>query len=186
MDDSQATARIRENLDWCKLARESGIQAPEDVAMAEERSDRLGPRTESELAATDRNRFIELAYMAVLGRPPSQKEILHQARLLRFLPFICTRHRFLTRLRGCWEAIDRRTQERRVHEAEVLMRLRIIEQRQEQSRLQLKALFSAVTELGSEIMADLRDAPAFRDRPESVPPPVRERRLSQEGPPCAS
>ena len=187
MDDSLATARIRENLDWGKLVR--GGDAPESERLevrAERESLRFEHRGEFEGPPADRNRFVALAYRAVLGRDPSQQEILHHARLLRFLPFFYTRFRFLSRLQGCWEAVERRTRERRRHDAEVLMRLKLLELHLEQNRDQIKALFSAVTELGDEIMADLRESPAPRGGPDGAAAPARDRRHPQESPPCAS
>ena len=175
MDVSRPEARIRENADWSQLAQDSGVPA----------SDRVVAWAEAELAAVrnpvepdphdvDRNRFIAMTYESVLGRPASPAEIMRHARRLRFLPFLYTRRRFLDRLRNSREALDYRTRDWTRHDAEMQVRLKLIEHRQEQVRLQLKALLSAVTELGGEIVADLRHASAGDGR------------LSKERPPCAS
>ena len=165
MDDTRMAVRIRENLEWSESA---GAGAPRGVPRG------VAP-AEIALDGTDRNRFIAHAYATLLGRSPSPDEVLRQARRLRFLPFLYTRRVFLARLRGCWEAIAHRERERRIYEASVLGRLTEIEHCQEQVRLRLKALQSAVTDLGSEIVSDLRNSPGLA---------VDRRRA--EGSPCAS
>ena len=71
------------------------------------------------LAIPDRHEFVRRAYEAILGRSPSPAEELRQVRRLRFLRFVYTRGRFLSRLAGSWEVQARQRQIRRVEKTAV-------------------------------------------------------------------
>lgn len=107
----------------------------------------------------DRNALIFAAYRVILGRDAGPAEILHHARLLRFLPFLYTRRRFLDRLRNSWEAIAFQTRTRLRDEAGMRARSDALESKWErdhaQLREQIRALQRSITEVSYEIVEDI-------------------------------
>ena len=178
MDERQISARIHENLAWAKLAVvvkppvakivEEPVSGPLSKIASSSFID-LPPRdrefevpvkhesTQPVLSANlaDRNVFVFAAYQTIFGRDPSPVEILHHARLLRFLPFLYSRRRFLARLRGSWEAVAFQSRVRVQQEQEVRSRFLSMEHRQEQLRVQVQALQRSLTEASYGIVEDI-------------------------------
>ena len=176
MDERQISARIHENLAWAKLA--VVVKPPVAKVIAEPVAGPLSkiasssfidlPPRELDLPVkhenipaalpenlADRNVFVFVAYQTIFGRDPSPVEILHHARLLRFLPLLYSRRRFLARLRGSWEAIAFQSRVRIQHEQEVRGRFLAMEHRQELLRVQVQALQRSLTEASYGIVEDI-------------------------------
>lgn len=183
MDERQISARIHENLAWAKLAvvvKPPVVKPPVAKTVEEPVSGPLSKIASSSffdlpprdrefevpvkhesaqpvLSANlaDRNVFVFAAYQTIFGRDPSPVEILHHARLLRFLPFLYSRRRFLARLRGSWEAVAFQSRVRVQQEQEVRSRFLSMEHRQEQLRVQVQALQRSLTEASYGIVEDI-------------------------------
>jgi hypothetical protein len=176
MDELQISARIHENLAWAKLAvvvkppaakivaesvasplskiaSSSFIDLPPRDLEVPVKQEHIQPDIPANLF--DRNVFIFVAYQTIFGRDPSPVEILHHARLLRFLPFLYSRRRFLARLRGSWEAMAFESRVRVQHEQEVRARFLAMEHRHEQLRVQVQALQRSLTEASYGIVEDI-------------------------------
>ena len=157
MDERQIRARIRENLS----------RAPMSNSLQDRTADPSAPDGLTTVVGTpeapaiigDRNALIDQAYKTLLGREASPVEILHHARLMRFLPLVYTRRRFLTRLRSSWEAIAFQSRMRSRHESEVSARFDALKLQQEQSHAQLwaqiRALQRSLTEVSYDIVEDI-------------------------------
>ena len=141
MDVRQIADRIRRNL--------VSAPAPAPARIVDEIPARID----------DRNAFIFAAYRVILGREASPVEILHHARLLRFLPFVYTRRKFLDRLRNSWEAIAFQSRTRLRIEAEMRSRFDALESKWAsvhiQLREQIRALQRSLTEVSYEIVEDI-------------------------------
>jgi hypothetical protein len=116
----------------------------------------------------DRNVFIIEAYRVVLRRDPTQEEVTREARLLRFLPYIYTRSRFLARLRGSFEAIVLENRDRAARAALDALRFAALEREHEKIEAQLKVLQRSLSAVSygivDEIIEGQRRATAS-DRP---------------------
>ena len=141
MDVRQIADRIRRNL--------VSAPAPAPARIVDEIPARID----------DRNAFIFAAYRVILGREASPVEILHHARLLRFLPFVYTRRKFLDRLRNSWEAIAFQSRTRLRIEADIRARFDELESKWDRTHLQLReqirALQRSLTEVSYEIVEDI-------------------------------
>ena len=176
MDERQISVRIHENLAWAKLA--VVVKPPVAKIVAEPVAGPLSkiasnpfidlPPRDLEVPVKhepiqtmvpanllDRNVFVFVADQTIFGREPSPVEILHHARLLRFLPFLYSRRRFLARLRGSWEAVAFQSRVRVQQEQEVRNRFLAMEHRQEQLRVQVQALQRSLTEASYGIVEDI-------------------------------
>ena len=179
MDERQISARIHENLAWAKLTAVVK-QPPVAKVVAEPVSSPLTkiasssfielPTQDREFEVPDmpkniqpvlpanlanRNEFVFAAYQTIFGRDPSPVEILHHARLLRFLPFLYSRRRFLARLQGSWEAVVFQSRMRKQQEQDIRARFLAMDDRQEQLRVQVQALQRSLTEASYGIVEDI-------------------------------
>lgn len=150
MNERQISARIREN-----LAR----AAPPAVAAPMPDPPPSAERVVVPTEIPDRNAFVAQAYRTLFGREASPVEILHHARLLRFLPLWYTRRKFLNRLGDSWEAVAYESRVRLQHESDVRERFAALERQQRefhaQLRTQIQALQRALTEVSYEIVEDI-------------------------------
>ncbi len=160
MDERQISARIRQN-----LARLSPPMVEPPV---------IEPVPHFESVAVpaviaDRNAFVAQAYRTLFGRDATPVEIMHHARLLRFLPFWYSRRKFLTRLRDSWEAVAFQSRVRLQHESEVRNKFVAMERQQRefhaQLRAQIRALQRALTEVSYEIVEDIVERQRAGDSP---------------------